>query len=278
MRVTTGLLLTAILLCPGTVRAQFGGPGSAYGPFGPQPRFGGIPGISAIPGPRLGVTSQSPPFGNGMPGVSPFSGMPGYRGVPGLPPSPGVPGYGGMTGLPPLPGLPGSVQTHPFGQPDNELLWDGVPNYLRGWLPNTPGMTEIGTGFGRPAFGRGYPWQQGGNNRQPFPGMFRAPTAEEIIQNSLKNTVGREIPMSFPGPKLGTVPQTPIPPVVPRIDIRPPVIPNLVPPSRPASPPPRHEPFATTSWARWNWTARIAVLCLVGGLLCGYLGRRRVGI
>jgi hypothetical protein len=178
----------------------------------------------------------------------------------------------------PWPGVPGTGFSQPFGQPGNEIYGGGIQNYFRGLLPETSGVTGIGTGFGRPQFGPRFPWQHGGDDRRSVQDLFRAPTAEEIIQQALNNTVGRQVPGSFPVLKLGTVPQTPIPPVTPRIDFRPPAIPNFVPAARPGGPPTRQEPLVASSWVRWNWTAGIAVLCLVGGLLYGYFGRRRVGI
>jgi len=102
MRVTTGLLLTAALLIPGAARAQIGIP-RTYDPFGSQPGFPAMPGVSV--GPRTPYFPGLPPQVNDMLRNQDVRGMPfGPGGV--RRPGSGLPYMPDRVGEPYIPGVP----------------------------------------------------------------------------------------------------------------------------------------------------------------------------
>jgi hypothetical protein len=163
MRTTTGLLLTAALLLPGTAQAQFGGPGLPYDqvgrlgqlsgsqqaqfggpglPYDPlqdglRPRFVGIPGLPSAPGSRYVAPSRFQPWGGGIPD-QPV--------IPGMPNIPGVPDGFGQIGPAGFPGLPRSPYDR-FGLDPSLPGIPGLPGRLG--TPNVSGVPSIGDPFGR---------------------------------------------------------------------------------------------------------------------------------
>jgi hypothetical protein len=178
---------------------------------------------------------------------------------------PGMPGVNG--GLNPFGqgqfGLPSGNSLGPFGQPR-----PGLP----GRTDFFPGQHPLGAFGGNPLD----PRQLGG----PIPSI-RAPTAWDIINNPRNGLPGGPWgPNVAPG-NFGRAPQIPpqapqVPPDVLRnIQLPQVTIPKFdlnVPPSRPAPP---SKGLKVPSWVRWEWVVGLFAISLVGGMVSGYLRRRR---